>query len=207
MQLLKFACAGIPALVLSASIVSAQENADGRFGPVEFNGHALDRSLQDLNAFLQARYQHDDMMMALMEPPAQDFRETAVASAMAPDTLTTQTIGGFDDAISGDASLNVHLVAFNDQLAERNEPLFVRIANAASDTSIDMTDVAAIAATTDDRMGFGSEISDDLTLDDNMAMLSENILEKQDKDLKMLDGEDAVTGVSFQRYGEALKLF
>lgn len=207
MNLIAMAAAGISMLALGSTAVLAQASGDGRNGPRVFTGQALDHSLVALNDFLQTRYAHDDVMAALTAPAEADFRDKAVAVASAPDALTTQTRGGFDASISGDTSLDLHLAAFNDELEARGEPLFVRIALAVAGNGLDMTEAAGLAATTDDRMGFGPEIADDLTLDDHMLSLADHILEQRAKDLNLSDGSGAVTGLSFDRYGDALNMF
>lgn len=207
MDLFRLAAAGIAMLAIDATDVLAQASGDGRVGPRVFTGQALDESMHALNDFLQSRYAHDDMMAALTEPAEADFRGKAIASASAPEALTRQSLGGFDASISGDASLNLHLAAFNDELEARGDTLFVRIAMAVAGNTLDMAQAAALSATADDRMAFGPEIMDDLTLDDHMLSLADHMLSLREKDLNLSAGSAAVTGLSFDRYGDALNMF
>lgn len=193
----------------AATGVCAQASGDGRQGPRVFSDSALDQSLVAMNSFLQKRYAHEDIMASLHETaPESDFRALAQTVSDVPEFRAIETAARFGSEIDGGSGLDIYLANFNEDLAMREDPLFVRIARAAGGTEIDFSEVAAIPPEASDLAAFGPEIHDDVTLDDHMLSLFDHMLAHTERDAALTASRpDAVSGGSFDRYGEALKLF
>ncbi|HEU0222637.1 MAG TPA: hypothetical protein VFR34_10575 [Paracoccaceae bacterium] len=199
------------ALGLSAPAAAlAQASGDGWRGPVVFSGQALNESLQAMNDFLQARYKGEDMIASILQgtPAEADFVTVARRVSDAPELMPIDLASEFGLAIGDTSSLDLHLAAFSEEQERRGEPLFVRIALAAGGTGLDFADVAGIPPVPGEELSFGPPIWDDLTLDAHMLALFDHMVEQSARNdaLSVANPVDN-TGSSFDRYGEALKLF
>ena len=189
----------IIAFVLAAPM--AQAGPDGRVGPSPFTDAALDQALSDMNAHLQARYSMDEMLTHLDVAPTADFVSVSVASAATPLDRPFAGQTEFGPAISGGASLNTHLVSFNQDLQNRGDDLFLRVARSQ------VTGFAEIAR--DVAKGpsdFIGVVRDDPTLDARMHDLNAGLVEFDLRARRLNPAQSAVTGASFDNYGDALKL-
>lgn len=203
------ACAVVTFGIIPQSTVLAQASGDGWQGPWVFNDAALNESLVAMNDFLQARYASDDIIASLHEPPQErDFATVAVAVGNAP-ALDSLRIGtGFGPSVADGRSLDLHLASFNTDLDRRGEELFVRVARAAGGTGLDFAEVAGVPPVLGNELAFGPEIWSDVTLDEHMLALFDHLIEQGSRNAMLSIVErSADTGSSFDRYGEALKLF
>ncbi|MBW6419082.1 hypothetical protein [Celeribacter sp. PS-C1] len=192
------------ALALAPALAGAQSMlTDGRTGPVEMNGHALDHAMMALNDFVSAKQAQSDIMDTLDMPP-NDFAEVALASGTHPLAQEEATRSSFGWPISGGASLDTHLVAFNQDLAERGDDLFLRIAAAEASSNLDFGTVASDVAHSAYDAG---RIHDDRTLNDEMVALRDGMREFDDRLSRLSRSVPEVTGTSFERYVESLSLF
>lgn len=191
----------------SGASVSADMSQGGREGPVVFNDQILNASMEALNHFVQARYAHDDMMASLHAPaPQKDFVVVAKAVSAAPAMAPSSVRYGFGPAINGGASLDVHLAAFHDELAQP-DPLFVRIAVAAGGIGLDFAEAGAVPAAPGDLAAFGPEIWDDETMNEHMFSLADHMLEHAERNATLFPDNPAITGTSFDLYGKSLTLY
>ncbi|MDJ0992726.1 MAG: hypothetical protein QNI90_04075 [Dinoroseobacter sp.] len=186
--------------------VTAQASGDGRIGPRVFSDDALNQSLEALNVFLSARYAHDDIMAALAERPEKDFRTTAVTTASAPEYFNGDSLGGFTGDVNSGSALDVHLAAFNEERMNRGNSLFIKIALASGGYDLDMREAGGMPPVPGDLLAFGPSVQSDHTLEYNLEVLAVHMVE-QDLRNDQLSGDGAVTGHSFDLYGEALSLF
>lgn len=187
------------AATLAATAVSAGE--DGRTGPTPFTGPALDEALADMNTHLQSRYAQYDMLANLDAAPAQDFVVVAQATAETPLEIPEAEVTGFGVAIGGGQSLDLHLAAFNDDLQSQGSDLFLRVVRA------EVTNFENIAS--DVKSGpseFRGRVRDDPSLDARMSDLSLGLREFNQREERLNPAQPAVTGASFDQYGDSLKL-
>ncbi|MCA0042745.1 hypothetical protein [Celeribacter litoreus] len=177
---------------------------DGWTGPVAMDGHTLDHAMAALNEFVATKQAQSDMMASLHEAPSGDFAEVALASARTPLDRSEFELNSFGWPISGGMSLDQHLVAFNEDMSERGDSLFLKIARAEADTNLDFGTVAS-----DVHLGAidGGRIYDDVTLDQEMISLREGMREFDDRLSRLSRSVPDVTGTSFDRYVESLALF
>lgn len=203
MKQLSVLLAGVSVAVGLAGASLAETRNDGREGPVTFSGAALDQALADLSGFIRDRNDADAQYAALYEPAPTDFQGTAVA--LTAGMVGQTTLGGFDASIQDGRSLDLHLAAFNADLADRAEPVFLTIARDAAVGSIDMA--AAGIARHSDTAAFGPAISSGETLEASLVALSDTMLERQRRDLQLAVSAGAVTGSSFDRYATTLQLY
>ena len=69
-----------------------------------------------LNDFLMARHAHEAMMAQLDVAPGNDFRTVALATMETPLSRSTAETGSFGRYVNDGASLDLQLVAFNDEV-------------------------------------------------------------------------------------------
>lgn len=192
--------------VTTAATMAVSAHADGRTGPNPFTDAALNTALAEMNGFLQKRYAHADMMASLQTPPAQDFKMLARAVSDVPVMRGTET-GSFGTPIIGGASLDLHLARFNEDREHRGDPLFMRIARDSGGTAPRFDDVAGVPPATVPAHSFGPHVQDDLTLDATMTALFDHMQWQATRDAALLVHVPQSDDRSFDRYGEALKLF
>ncbi len=197
---------GIAATLTAAPLHATAQGmlSDGWTGPVEMTGHTLDHAMTALNEFVMAKQVQSDMMATLDAAPGGDFAEIAVASAITPFERAAPERTEFGWPIDGGKTLDAHLVAFNDDLAERGDDLFLRIARAEADKSLDFGMVAADVTRSPSDAG---RIYDDVTLDGEMLALRDGMREFDDRLARLSRSVPEVTGTSFERYVESLALF
>ena len=178
--------------------------SDGRTGPVEITGHAIDDAMTALNDFIQAKNAQANMMASLDVVPGPDFETVASAVSAAPFDRAAPNASEFGWTINGGSALDVHLAAFNDDLKTRGQDLFIRIATAETAKGMDFASVAS-----DVYSGFdgGGRVRDDVTLNAEMQDLLEGMRQFDDRAARVSQAVPQVSGTSFDRYIEALQLF
>lgn len=189
-------------LILAAvSATALSAGSDGLTGPTPFTGAALDQALADMNQQLQSRYAQYDMLANLDAVPAQDFVMVAQATAEAPLARSEAEMTEFGVAIGSGQSLDLHLVALNEELQSQGEDLFLRVVRA------EVTNFRDIAA--DVKRGpseFQGSVRDDPSLDARMSDLSAGLRDFDGREERLNPAQPAVTGTSFDQYGASLKL-
>lgn len=212
---LRRATASLGAVALSFAFTTAALSAgDGRTGPVQITGAAIDEALVALNDFLQGRYLQEDRLAALTAPPPQDFVTTAVATASVPQ-MRSGAVAEFGVLVAGDASLDNSIDYLNRQVLNRGTDLFIQVAEAAAGKGPDFADVAKSidADTVLQRYGsqlaalqheFGQPVSDDETLDTLVADINSHIQGFDQREVMLAQAVPAVTGDSFDRMVLAL---
>lgn len=194
--------------------IAAQATGDGWQGPHVFNGRVLDESLIALNVDLQARYAYEDAVAALYPEPATDFVAVASAVSNVPEMAIRMADAGFGIPVSDDRTLMDSLMVFNTDVATRGDDLFLQIAFAESGKAMTFDEVAQITATHPEAElllarlsgagAFGAAISDDETLQTNLAGLADKIFEFEAREERLAFAVPAITGDSFDTYVIAL---
>ncbi|MEP2532046.1 hypothetical protein [Shimia sp.] len=197
----------IVATSVLATGVHAQATADGRTGPLVFNDEVLNQSLTAMNDFLQARYVSEDMIASLSAPAEPNFNRTVATVVSVPEYRSGVSLGEFLGQINGGEALDMHLAAFNDDIVQREIPLFERIAFTSGGTNFDMREAGGLPMVAGDQLAFGPKVSDGVTLQNNLDILSDNMRQHAARVDELSGNGNVITGSDFNLYTASLKLF
>jgi len=204
-------------LLLAVSLhVFASGSAANGFEPLVYDGPSLDSSITVLDKAIQDHYAKEQMLASLFDPVSDQDRFETVAAAenISSARDLSSDISDFGPVIFDDPSLESNLMVLNENLLLHGDDLFLTIAenpsnSGASVTRAEFDYVAAILdgvlaaearreAERNSQTLFGTLVSDDTTLDKNIAFLNEEIRKRANREV-MLAGDEPlpVTGSSF----------
>ncbi|SDC14764.1 hypothetical protein SAMN04488239_101294 [Ruegeria marina] len=150
--------------------------------------------MANMNAHLQTRYRQYDMLANLDAVPSRDFVVGATATVETPLATPAAEVTGFGPSINGGTSLDLHLAAFNDDLATHGDDLFLRMVR------VEVTGFADIAA--DIKRGpteISGRVRYDATLDARMSALGEGLRDFDRRAGHLNPAQLAVTDESFDQ--------